>query len=103
MGGHLPGFISTLFIPTGLTSLGIGADLRLDCRTGAVCDFGDTGRFSFGPLADGLSYTPESGTLLSAANAPGVPEPASWALMIAGFGLTGAMLRRRWQGASPVA
>jgi len=24
-----------------------------------------------------------------------VPEPASWALMIAGFGMTGAMLRRR--------
>ncbi len=27
--------------------------------------------------------------------APGVPEPASWALMIAGFGLTGAAMRRR--------
>ena len=26
---------------------------------------------------------------------PGVPEPASWALMIAGFGLAGAALRRR--------
>ena len=26
---------------------------------------------------------------------PGVPEPASWALMIAGFGLTGAAMRRR--------
>ncbi len=25
----------------------------------------------------------------------GVPEPASWALMIAGFGLTGAAMRRR--------
>lgn len=25
----------------------------------------------------------------------GVPEPASWALMISGFGMTGAMLRRR--------
>jgi len=25
----------------------------------------------------------------------GVPEPASWALMITGFGLTGALLRRR--------
>jgi hypothetical protein len=25
----------------------------------------------------------------------GVPEPASWALMIGGFGMTGAMLRRR--------
>ncbi|MBS0360963.1 MAG: PEPxxWA-CTERM sorting domain-containing protein [Proteobacteria bacterium] len=27
--------------------------------------------------------------------APGVPEPASWALMIGGFGLAGAALRRR--------
>lgn len=26
---------------------------------------------------------------------PGVPEPGSWALLIAGFGLTGAALRRR--------
>jgi hypothetical protein len=25
----------------------------------------------------------------------GVPEPATWAMMLAGFGLTGAMLRRR--------
>jgi hypothetical protein len=24
-----------------------------------------------------------------------VPEPASWAMMLAGFGLTGAMMRRR--------
>ena len=28
-------------------------------------------------------------------DAPGVPEPSGWALMIAGFGMTGAMLRRR--------
>lgn len=28
-------------------------------------------------------------------NGPGVPEPASWALMIGGFGLAGAALRRR--------
>jgi hypothetical protein len=30
-----------------------------------------------------------------AATGGGIPEPASWALMIAGFGLAGAMLRRR--------
>jgi hypothetical protein len=29
------------------------------------------------------------------AGAPGVPEPASWAMLIAGFGLTGAAMRRR--------
>ena len=29
------------------------------------------------------------------AGVPGVPEPASWALMIAGFGLVGAAMRRR--------
>lgn len=31
-----------------------------------------------------------------------VPEPASWALMIAGFGAAGAVLRRRRAGAFPV-
>jgi hypothetical protein len=36
----------------------------------------------------------ESASLPGVGN-PGVPEPASWALMIAGFGLTGAAIRRR--------
>jgi hypothetical protein len=38
-----------------------------------------------------------TGSVLASVNtdAPGVPEPASWALMISGFGLAGAMLRRR--------
>lgn len=30
----------------------------------------------------------------------GVPEPGAWALMILGFGLAGASLRRRWRGAA---
>lgn len=31
---------------------------------------------------------------------PAVPEPATWAMMISGFGLTGAMMRRRRRAAS---
>lgn len=30
-----------------------------------------------------------------AAPAPAIPEPSAWAMLIAGFGLTGAMMRRR--------
>jgi hypothetical protein len=33
----------------------------------------------------------------------GVPEPASWALMIGGFGMAGAMLRRRRSGVAATA
>lgn len=36
-----------------------------------------------------------AGTITGGLPTGGVPEPASWALMIAGFGLMGAALRRR--------
>lgn len=39
------------------------------------------------------AYNVEVGTQFSAAGA--VPEPANWALMVAGFGLAGAAMRRR--------
>ncbi len=50
-------------------------------------DPGTPGGFFFLPILDrgGTPPIPVSG----------VPEPASWALMIAGFGLAGAILRRR--------
>ena len=44
----------------------------------------------------------EWGTQISAINVGGVPEPASWALMVAGFGVFGLALRRR-KAATPVA
>lgn len=44
----------------------------------------------------GLSYDTDTVVGLSFAVAPGaVPEPASWAMMIVGFGVVGAGLRRR--------
>jgi len=98
--GFMTGFFeTTLSIPTGETSMGVGALLHLDCRFGSSCDFGHTGAFTLGDLPPGLSWTSESGTFLSALNTSGpgggVPEPTAWALMILGFGLIGTAARAR--------
>ncbi|MES2288401.1 MAG: PEPxxWA-CTERM sorting domain-containing protein [Pseudomonadota bacterium] len=100
-GGVVDGYIRAyLNIPTGLTSLGISGILNLDCRGGSSCDFGNTGKFGFGNLPTGLTYSSASGAFLTATtpptNPPGaVPEPATWAMMIAGFGFIGGTMRVR--------
>jgi hypothetical protein len=97
-GGASDGWMQArLLIPNGLTSLGVFGSLSLDCRGGSTCNFGNTGTFAIiGGLAPGLSFTSTSGVFLTDTGAPGaVPEPASWALLIAGFGLVGAVQRRR--------
>ena len=88
------GWISTsLIIPTGQSSIGLHASLNLDCRAASSCDFGHTSTLRFDPLPAGLAFSSASGLLLT--NIGGaVPEPASWALMILGFGLIGAAMRR---------
>jgi hypothetical protein len=46
-----------------------------------------------------LTYiVPGSGGGYAGSIAPGVPEPASWAMLIAGFGLVGAAQRRSGRG-----
>ncbi len=45
-------------------------------------------------LAGGAAYF-DNVSLGASGSVGGVPEPASWALLIAGFGLTGAAMRRR--------
>ena len=65
------------------------SDVTLNSGTLRV-DFSDTGTGSVGPFAPGNQFV--------IALAPGggaVPEPASWAMMVLGFGLIGATLRRR--------
>ena len=45
----------------------------------------------------GLNFSVPDSVLINptAPPGPGVPEPAAWALMILGFGATGAAMRRR--------
>jgi hypothetical protein len=70
--------------------------VRFDAPVGSPLDPGDTFSLMIGltnPVdPQTFSFT---GTWSDGLSASAVPEPASWALMIAGFGLAGATLRRR--------
>jgi len=58
-------------------------------------DFLNTG--TFGIRTDpGVTFTSASGVLLTGVTSA-IPEPATWAMMITGFGLVGATVRRRRQ------
>ena len=92
---------TTLWVPPGETTLTIEPYLYfVGCggQTG-TCGFGNSGKVRLGDAPAGLSWTSESGVFLSALSDPGtpgaIPEPTSWALMIAGFGLVGAAARRQ--------
>jgi hypothetical protein len=68
--------------------------LYLICQDGVTCDFLNTGRVGL-QLPAGVSFTSGSGVFLQPPATGAVPEPASWAMMISGFGLTGGAMRRR--------
>jgi hypothetical protein len=58
---------------------------------GATGAFTGTGGIVFGSGPPAATLTIAGGTVI----APGVPEPATWGLLVVGFGLTGALMRRR--------
>lgn len=77
----VPDYVPNIYPPSNYFDtfvLGATADLDLYAVTGAS-------RVVLGDFSGQISY----------GLAQAVPEPASWALLIAGFGLTGAALRRR--------
>ncbi len=48
-----------------------------------------------GIVAPGGSFTSQSGKFLGFAQTAAIPEPATWAMMIVGFGFAGSVLRHR--------
>ncbi|MEY2883371.1 MAG: hypothetical protein RL490_1095 [Pseudomonadota bacterium] len=61
----------------------------------SLLDFGNSAHIGF-VLPSGVTFTSGSGLALTQSAFPSaVPEPASWAMLIAGFGLVGAVQRRR--------
>lgn len=48
----------------------------------------------------GTSWEKKSSAKIALATAPAVPEPATWAMMLLGFGLIGGIMRRRRTSAS---
>nr|WP_310523278.1 PEPxxWA-CTERM sorting domain-containing protein [Polymorphobacter sp.] len=60
--------------------------------TAVFRSFGGTQNPAFAGIGDGANFALDNLTLVSG---PAVPEPASWVMMIAGFGLVGGAMRRR--------
>jgi hypothetical protein len=88
--GTLLGSISLAVTPSGCPGF-----------AGAYCPFVPVGVL-FGGTAKSIEFAGVANfvvfddvTFGSGTPGPGVPEPASWALMIGGFGMVGAALRRR--------
>jgi hypothetical protein len=80
-----------------------GINLQAGDATSAACDFAHTVKWGGVSQVVDENGAPVVGALVTGATGANyvnafsgaVPEPASWALLIAGFGLVGAMARRR--------
>lgn len=85
----------TYIFNSSISGFFAGAQLINDSFGGTLTVSGDTLTF-FGPR---LRYDPMNATIRFASSAPdyvpAVPEPASWALFIGGFGLVGGGFRLR--------
>lgn len=80
------GYYSDTLINYGLTFAHTGSTLDFEFRAAGA---GWQGGGDEGYGIDNSVFTYDG------VRSPGVPEPATWAMMIAGFGLAGATLRRR--------
>lgn len=82
--------VATQHVAAGLTNTSFGAGSESNLLFLTRFTLTSDSPFAIDDLVMGLETV-----------APGVPEPRSWALLISGFGLTGAVLRRR-RAAGPI-
>jgi len=102
--GDPPPLVFTVFNAGGLTFAGVGA--TFDPNTGRLLSTGTGNHFvsnaggwwfaaDIYDGAAGQTYNVAAKDAFGPTTSNAVPEPATWALMIMGFGTAGAMLRRR--------
>lgn len=70
-----------------------GFNMYMSAGGRGSADFGHTAEIKWN-LPEGVTYSSASGGFFAGSPAA-VPEPASWAMLIAGFGLIGSVMRRR--------
>lgn len=99
--GATPEFSVGNIVPTVFTGYnGAGVSAGIGCGIGPVCTPAPISLTSSGgqawslQLGNRIEFT-AAGAPLNTASIAAVPEPATWSLMIAGFGLVGIGLRRR--------
>jgi hypothetical protein len=88
--------LDSLFVPLGTGPMYVYFELWVTATSGsgdATADFGNTMSFNW-ELPEGVIAESASGVFLKG-GAAAVPEPATWAMMILGFGLVGMAVRRR--------
>lgn len=76
-----------------------GANLGWATYTGSFIGDGSLATLAFNNTAGG----PSGGLLLDSVSVNSVPEPATWGMLILGFGMAGGMLRRRKTGTLAIA
>ena len=83
-------FDGIYFLQGARSEADLVARLSIGADGFASASYGNTAAFHF-MLPDEVTFTSQSGSFLTST---GVPEPASWAMLLAGFAGVGATLRR---------